>query len=291
MSELANNKDVKRGTLLVFIASLIYSFGGLFFKIIPYHSLAINSGRSILAGIVLLIFCKITKHKFVFNKVVIAAALCESATNTLFAIANKLTTAGNAIILQFTSPIFIILFSLLILKKKPSKRDLVASIVVIGGVVLFFIDSISAGNMVGNLLALASGATLAGMYMLKTTKDADPFTSVVLSVFINALIGLPWLVKTDFAAFGAKPLFYLFLFGVFEFGMAHVVFSIGIKTTPPVRASLIMGLEPIINPLIVALIYHEVLTTLAIIGAAIVFLSIFIYNYLNAKYPDPEDRS
>jgi drug/metabolite transporter (DMT)-like permease len=52
-----------------------------------------------------------------------------------------------------------------------------------------------------------------------------------------------------------------------------------------------MGLEPIINPLIVALIYHEVLTTLAIIGAAIVFLSIFIYNYLNAKYPDPEDRS
>ena len=149
---------MKRATLFVFLSSVFFALGGLFFKLISWDALAISSARSILAGLMIFIFLLIRKHKFVVNRCVIITALAISITNTLYAMANKLTTAGNTIVLQFSMPAFVILIMLLFFRKKPTKLELVTCLLVLAGIVCFFVDSLTAGNLLGNALALISGA-------------------------------------------------------------------------------------------------------------------------------------
>ena len=141
----------------VFLSSVFFAMGGLLFKIISWDALAISSARSILAGVAILNFLLIRKHHFVLNRDVVLAALSISATNTLYAMANKMTTAGNTIVLQFTMPVFVILIMALFFGKKPGKPECIVCLLVMAGIVCFFVDSLEAGNLMGNLLALASG--------------------------------------------------------------------------------------------------------------------------------------
>ncbi|MDO4941179.1 MAG: DMT family transporter [Erysipelotrichaceae bacterium] len=181
----------------VLFSAICFSFGGLFYKVAEWNSLAICSARSIIAFVVILVFLLIRKHKFVFNKNVVFAALANSLTAILYSISNKMTTAGNVIVLQFTMPIFVILITTIAYKNKPSKLELRTCFLVLFGIVLFFIDSISAGNMLGNSLALISGVTYALYFIFNKKQDSDPFTAILLSLVISSLVGLPELLNTD----------------------------------------------------------------------------------------------
>ena len=276
---------MKKSTFLVFLSCVCFATGGLFFKVAGWDALAINGARSLIAMIMLLVFLAAKKHRFVINRDVIIAGLSISCTNILFSLGNKLTTAGNTIVLQFSMPVFVIIIMALCFKKKPSGLDCITCFFVLGGIICFFIDSLSAGNMLGNALSLLSGITYACYFIFNSRDDSDPFTAIILCYVINTLVGLPSLFRTDIARTPPKELLCVLALGIIQQGLAQMFFSSGIKDTPPVTAALVSGFEPVLNPVLVAVFYHEYLTPLSIAGAVIVLVSIVAYNVLRARQP------
>lgn len=265
----------------MFLAAVLYSIGGLCIKLIPWGGMAINGGRTAIALVVIGLYLKVTHHRPKLNLWVLVGALCVCGTNILFSIANKLTTAGNTIVLQFTAPIFVILFSILLFGRKPKKLDLIACALVLGGVLLFFIDGLSAGGMPGNILALLSGVSYAGVFLLNDMPDSDPISSVFWGDVISAVVGLPFLgYETEFSP---NTLIALLVLGVFQVALAYILMVEGLKTTPPVTASLVSGIEPVLNPILVAVFYHEMIGPIALVGAMIVVGSVVLYNVILAR--------
>ncbi len=270
-----------RYALCVFIASVCFSTGGLFIKLIPWNALAINGARNLIGSAVIGIFLLVTRRRVVFNRRVLTGALSMIGVTTLFALANKLTTAANAIVLQFTAPVFVILFMAALYKQKPGKTDIVTCFAVLLGVVLFFVDGIRAGNLPGNIAAVLSGVCYAGVFMMNTGKDADAISSCFIGQLAAGILFIPLCLReTDFSA---PVLAALAALGVVQVGGAYILFSIGIRRTPPVTASLISGMEPILNPLLVAAFYGEAVSALSVAGAVIVVVSILAYNVKLAR--------
>ncbi len=181
-------KQRRAGTLCVFLSATLYSIGGLCIKLIPWSGIAINGARTAIALVVIGIYLLATRHRLELNRWVLLGAAAVCGTNTLYTIANKLTTAANAIVLQFTAPVFVIVFTALLLKTRPGKLDLSVCALVLGGVVLFFVESLSAGGMMGNFLALLSGISYAGVFMLNDLPDGDPISSVLWGDVIIAAV-------------------------------------------------------------------------------------------------------
>ena len=271
------------GTLFVFLAALLYSIGGLCIKVIPWNGMSINGGRTAIALVVLGAYLAAIRHKPRLNRWVFLGALCIFGTNTLFSLANKLTTAANTIVLQFTAPVFVIVFSALFWKKKPQKLDLAACAVVFGGVLFFFVDSLEAGGALGNLLAILAGAAYGGVFLLNDFPDADAISAVFWGDVLSAVTGLPFLVQET--VFTPAALTSLVILGVFQVAVAYILLTIGLRTTPPVTASLVSGIEPVLNPLLVAAFYGETVGPCALAGAAIVIAGVVGYNVLKAKQP------
>lgn len=209
---------------------------------------------------------------------VLLGALAVCGTNILFSIANKMTTAANAIVLQFTAPIFVMVFTAIFFRRRPGKLDLVTCAAVLGGILFFFVDSLSAGGMVGNVLALISGISYAGVFMMNDMPEGDAISSVFWGDVFSAVVGLPFVaMETDFSATAVVSVLIL---GVFQVALAYILLTIGLKTTPPVTASLVSGIEPVLNPILVAVFYHEMIGPTALVGAVIVVGSVVAYNVI-----------
>ncbi len=272
----------RRGVLYVFLAAVLYSLGGLCMKLIPaWNGLALNAGRSVIALVVYIIFFAMTKHKPKLNGWVLLGACCVCATNVLFALANKITTAANSIVLEYTAPIFVILLSAVLLRRHPDKLDLAACAVVFLGVLCFFLESLGGGHLSGDLLALLSGLTYGGVFMLNDIPDGDPISSVFWSAVMSTIIGLPQMLQQP--RLEGTALVSMIVLGVFQMGLAFVFLTLGLKTTPPITASLVTGIEPVLNPILVAVFYHEYMGALSIIGAVIVIAGVIGYNILKEK--------
>ena len=266
--------DKRRSVLFVFLASVCFSTGGLFI-------MAINGARNLIGAAVIGTYLLITRHRIVFSSRVLIGALAMIGVTTFFTISNKLTTAANTIVLQFTAPVFVILMMAVFYHQKPRRLDVITCVLVMLGVVLFFVDGIRAGNLIGNITAVLSGVCYAGVFMMNTGENADAISSCFLGQLAAGLAMTPLCFgETDFTA---QTLAAVIALGVIQVGGAYVLFSIGIKNTPPVTASLITGLEPIMNPLLVAVFYGETVSTLSIIGSVIVVCTIMVYNFLLAR--------
>jgi len=271
----------RRYALCVFLASVCFSTGGLFIKLIPWSALAINGARNLIGSAVIGIYLLVTHRRIIFNRRVLIGALSMIGVTTLFAISNKLTTAANAIVLQFTAPVFVILFMAILYRQKPGKVDILTCFAVLLGVVLFFIDGIQAGTLLGNTTAILSGVCYAGVFMMNTGEGADAISSCFIGQLAAGVIFTPLCFQeTDFSA---PVLAAVIALGVIQVGGAYILFSIGIQHTPPVTACLISGMEPILNPLLVAAFYGETVSPLSIVGSVIVVFSIIAYNIWLAK--------
>lgn len=271
----------RKGVLFVAAAALFYSIGGLCIKLIPWSGLSINAGRSAIGIFVLGLYLMLTHHKPRFNRWILLGSVGVFGTNTFFAMANKMTTAANAIVLQFTAPIFVILFGFLFFKKRPKRMDLYACAAVFGGIAFVFVDSLSMGGMLGNVVALLSGVSYAVMFLLNDLPDSDPLSSVFWGYFLSAVIGMPSILQeTDFSA---NTLMVLFILGVFQLALGHICLCTGLVMTPPVTACLVSGIEPVLNPILVAVFYGETIGPFAMIGAAVVIVSVVAYNVIEAK--------
>ena len=249
--------EKQRGTLFVFLAAVLYSIGGLCIKVI------------------------LVRHRPRLDKWVALGAVSVCGTNVLFSVANKLTTAANTIVLQFTAPVFVVVLSILFWRKKPRRLDLAACALVLAGVLCFFLDSLEMGGMLGNALALLSGVSYAGVFLLNDLPNADPISSVFWGDVLSVLIGLPFLVRET--AFTPIAITSVIILGAFQVGLAYVLMCIGLRTTPAVTASLISGIEPVLNPILVALFYREPVGPMALVGAAIVVVSVVGYNVLRGQ--------
>lgn len=271
----------KKGALLVFMAAVLYSIGGLCIKLIPWSAMSINAGRNLVAILVVGSYLLLTRHRPKWNRWVALGAVCISGTNILFTLANKMTTAANAIVLQFTAPVFVLLLSTLVLRKKPQRLDLAVCAMVLAGVICFFLESLEAGDTLGNLVALASGLSYAGVFMLNDMPKADPISSVLFGDICSAVVGMPFLLRER--DFSLVPMTSLVVLGAFQVGLAYILMCEGLKTTPSVTASLLSGIEPVLNPVLVAVFYHETVGPLSLLGAVIVVGSIVAYNVLLAR--------
>lgn len=272
---------MRKSVLYVFLASVCFSTGGLFIKLIPWSPLAINGARNLIGAAVVGIFLLVTRHRIVFSRRVLTGALSTIGVTTLYAVANKLTTAANTIVLQFTAPVFVMLFMAVLYRQLPGKVDMLVCVLVMSGVVLFFIDGIQAGNLAGNIVAVLSGVCYAGVFMMNTGKDADALSSCFLGQLTAGVLLTPLCFRET--AFSLPVVASVAALGVIQVGCAYILFSIGIRNTPPVTASLITGLEPVLNPLLVAAFYGERVSGLSVAGCVVVVCSILAYNVWLAK--------
>ena len=277
MLEKQHKNTALSGSLLVLASAIIFSLGGVVIKLLPWHSLSINAARNGVALLITAVFVRCIRHKLVFNKSVLLGAAAMAATTTLFCLATKMTTAANAILLQYTSPVFIILYSWLFFRQKPKKLDIGMCVASFAGIACFFMDSLSGGHLVGDGLALAAGAAYAVVFMSNLLPGGDAISAFFFGEVLSTAIGLPWLVQET--AFTPAALAGGIGLGVI-IGGGYVLLSIALCTTPPVAANLLSAVEPVLNPMWVALFYGEILTPLAMAGFIIVLASVVVYNVL-----------
>ncbi len=275
--------------LLNLMCALFFSLGGTLVKLVPWSGMSVSSGRAIIATVMLILYMKLRKQKFVFNKAVLIGGCAIGFSSILYVVSNKLTTAANAILIQYTAPVFIIFYLWMFFREKPKKIDIAATVIISVGEICFFIDSLSVGGMTGNLLALLGGAIYAVVFMMKRFDGADTLSSVLVGFVICSIAGLPWLLsETEFTPVSIGGILAI---GVVQYGLGYICMAEGLRGTPPLTASLISMVEPIINPIIAAVVLHEMLTPVALVGAAIVIVSVILYNIAQEKLkpkPFPE---
>lgn len=261
----------KKGILAVVIAALLWSTGGLFIKLISLNSLQLSFFRSLFAGLVILALFR--KEAIKFNKWSLFTGLCYAGVLTFFVMATKLTTAANAIFLQYTAPIYVLILEPVLLKTKFERINLITIIFTFAGMALFFVGKLSAGDIEGNTFALISGICLTFMFlgMRKSGEDYKFSTIFWGNVFVVLATGysvleLPAMSMGDLAMVG-----YL---GIFQIGIAYVIFSYGINKVEAIEASLLAMIEPVLNPVWVLIGYGEMPSTWAIAGGVIIIMAI-----------------
>ena len=265
----------------MFLAAVLYSLGGLCMKLIPWSGIALNGGRCAIALVVYALYLLLTHHKLKLNRWILLGAIAVCGCNLLFAMANKMTTAANAIVLQYTAPVFVILLSVLLFRRRVVRLDVAACVVVFGGVVCFFVESLAGGQLAGDVIALLSGLAYAVIFLLNDFPEGDAIASIFLGTMLSTLIGLPAILQQP--PLQGEALISMLVLGLLQTGAAYICLTIGLKHTPPVTASLISGIEPVLNPILVALFYGELMGPLSLLGAVIVITGVGAYNVLLAK--------
>ena len=276
-------KRASLGFWMVLLSGLLFSFGGLIIKLLPWQPLSINAARNLVGVLITFIFAKAIGHKIVFNKSVLISAAAMAYTTTGFCIANKMTTAANTILLQFTSPVFVILFCWILWKQKPAKRDIIMCLCVFAGILCFFFESLSGGKILGDLIALSTGVTYAVVFLSNKMKGGDAVSAFFFGELLSAIIGLPFLLKET--VFTPSVIGGAIIFGCF-LGGGYILVSIGLRLgISPVRANLVSAIEPVLNPAWVSLFYGENMTGLSIVGFIVVLVSIVFFNLMPKKSP------
>ncbi len=271
----------QRALLLMILASVCWSIAGLFIKQVTWHPVVIAGLRSLISGTFILFF--VDKKKMYFNKKVIFGSTMYIFVAGLFVIANKLTTSTNAILLQFTAPIWVVVISVLFLHQKPSKKDIAAVAIVIAGMVLFFFGDLQVGNIYGNILAIMAGVSLAVMLLImRSETSASPLLIPLYGSFMTFVVALPFIILFP-PQLTPVNVINIVILGVFQLGMGYLLFSIAVPYVSTLEASLIMVIEPLLNPVWVFLFIGEKPTFQAIIGGIIVIVTVLSYQVSNLK--------
>jgi len=267
---------------MLVIAALFWSMGGVLIKYITWSPLAVASGRGLIAAVFLAIACR--PLRFTWSPLQIAAALAYAACTLSFVTATKLTTAANAILLQYTAPIYIALFGAWLLNEKATRVDWMTIIVALGGMTLFFADEVKLSNVLGNTIAIISGVFFATMtILLRKQKGGSPTESLILGNVLAGLIGLPWLLTAPAqpaAGWGA-----LLALGTLQLGVSYMFYARAIRHVTAMEAVLIPVVEPILNPVWTALVLNERPGPWAMVGGAIVLSAVTFRAIFSIRRP------
>ena len=272
------------------ICATLWSVAGIFMKLLPWNGFAVAGLRSLIAGLTVAAYILLRGMHIIINRRTLITGVFTACVYTCFAVANKLTTAANAIVLQFTSPVFIVIFSALILKKRIRRNDaLVVSFTLIG-IALFFFDQLKPGYILGNFVAIAAGMFMAGMFMAVGELEREQrFSGILIGQSLTFLVGLPFIIATR-PEFTVVSTLSILILGVFQLGISYVLYVESTQYCPPLACSLLGAAEPLLNPVWVLIFDGERPGIFALIGGVIVVVSITLWCVFGQEKP-AEDRA
>ena len=273
------------------ICATLWSIAGIFMKLLPWNGFAVASLRSLIAGLTIAAYILIRGKRIIINRRTIVTGVFTACVYTCFAVANKLTTAANAIVLQFTSPVFIVIFSALILKKRIRRSDaLVVSFTLIG-IALFFFDQLRPGYILGNFVAIAAGMFMAGMFMAVGELEGEQrFSGILIGQTLTFLVGLPFVIATR-PEFTAVTTLSILILGVFQLGISYILYVESSKYCPPLACCLLGAAEPLLNPVWVLIFAGERPGVFALIGGVIEKVSITLWCVFGQEKPEESPRT
>ena len=264
------------GILQMITCAVLWSIAGIFLKLLPWNGLAAGSLRSLVAGITIAVYMAL-------NRGTLLAGLLAGSVYICFALANKLTTAANAIVLQFTAPVFIVLFSAVLYKKEIRKPDLAVVLVVLAGIALFFFDQLGPSTVLGNFVAIAAGMFMAGMYMaVDRLEPQERFSAIVIGQAFAFLIGLPAVIITK-PVMNVTTVSCILILGVFQLGLSYILYVRASETCPPLACCLLGAVEPLLNPVWVMIFDGETPGVFALVGGIIVITAVTAWTVWDGK--------
>ncbi|MDF9824757.1 drug/metabolite transporter (DMT)-like permease [Breznakia sp. PF5-3] len=266
---------MKKGYLYLFITAFCWSTAGTFIRFNSQSGLLIACIGSVVALFFNLCFYR---KQWKFNSTILAVAIFQVICGITFIYANQLTSVGNAIVLQYTSMIFVLIFESVDKRRLPMLRQLVIIAIVIFGMVLFFLDSISVKGMIGNALAIISGAFFGLQFYINTKPLADAYSSTNISYCLTML----FLVFIFHDLFKVRSLEWgaMLASGVFQTALGGIFFAKGIKEVSAFTANVICMSEIILAPLWTFILFHETISIVSLFGAFIIVLGILANIYI-----------
>lgn len=257
----------RRAVGMLLAAAVLWSLGGVLIKWVHWHPVAIAGMRSLIGALVIgLLFRRELKFTGSFEQ--IGVAVTYAGTVVLFVIANKLTTAANAILLQYTAPIYVALFSPWFLGESTRRNDWLSLAAILFGMLLFFGDQLDFNGYLGNTVALLSGFCFGWLTLfLRRHREESAISGLVLGNLLAALVGLPFMFQSMPDAAGWVG---LLLLGVVQLGLPYVLYAWALRQVRAVEAILLPMIEPVLNPLWVFLLLGETPGPLALLGGAII---------------------
>lgn len=275
----------RKAMLLMAICAILWSIAGIFIKLISWNPLLIAGSRSLIAAAVLGLFMMMTGRKFKINRYSIISGIGLAGCLLCFVTANKLTTAANAIVLQYTAPIFIVIMSAVLFKKKMLASEIAVVLVTTVGIALFFFDQLSPGSVLGNIIAIIAGIFMAVMFVFtgqSANDDSTRMSGLLLAHMITSVIGISSLLFIEVHP-TTMEFVYIAILGIFQLGIPYVLYSLASKNCSALACSLIGTLEPLLNPVWVFLFVGEAPGIFALIGAVIVIGAITTWLLLQNR--------
>ena len=270
-------RDSRIGAIQVALGATCWSFAGVLGKWLPWNAFTINGLRSLVA--VLLLALARRSFRVRLSRGTVLGALGVTLTSMLYMAAIKLTTSANAIVLQYAAPAFVILFCWLFYGQRPSLRSVITAALIMLGVVLCFADRMGGGHLLGNLLALASAVTFALVFFCARMSDTNPADYS----YLGLLLCVPSAVCGFFdPAMSARPSEWLAVLGLGVcLAGGYYFISAAMGRVSPVFTVLLSNLEPVLNPIWVALFLPElgeIPGGMALVGSAIVLVTAAVYS-------------
>jgi len=279
---LATQALHRRAVALLLLTALLWSTSGLFVKLLHWHPLSIFSARGIVASVVFLIWLRRVHLRI--TPFLAAGAAGYMGAQFLFILSTRLTTAANAIFLQYTAPIYVLIFGVWFLGERPRRIDWITMVVIFVGMLLFFGQGLTLAGFYGNLAAILGGVALAMMIVCtRAQKDSHPAQIFLIGSCLGGLIGLPSVFQEIWSLADVAIIAYL---GIFQTGLAAALYSIAIRQVPALESNLILMLEPVLNPLWVFLVIGESPAPLALLGGAVVLGAIAVRAIVGVRRAD-----
>ncbi|HML38946.1 MAG TPA: EamA family transporter [Bacillota bacterium] len=277
-------KDSKnQAVLYMMLCAVLWSTAGILIKFLPWNPLVIAGFRSLISAGIYLLYMRYEKAKFKWNRDSVTGGLALMGTFIFFVAANKFTTSANAIVLQYSAPIFILILSAVVYRQKFRMGDVLTVAVTSAGISLFFLDKLSGGYLMGNLFGLAAGVSFASMFVVTGHADDDSRASgILLGHVFTAIVGIP------FAFFSPTPVTLstvavIVAMGVFQLGIPYILYGIAVRRCSPLACSLISVIEPLLNPLWVFLFNGEAPGFFALIGGVVVISAVAAWSVWSGK--------
>lgn len=273
-----NISEHNKGILAVFLTAILWSSGGLFIKLISLDSMELSFFRCAIAAVVFALMFR--KKILKLNSLALLNSFAYAAVLILFVIATKTTTAANAIFLQSTAPIYVLIFEPLLTKTKWERINIITIVVCFLGMILFFMGDLTPGDIKGNIAALLAGVAFAAFFLgMKKNEPQYGESSIFYGNVIVALICIPFI--TDMNSISVQDFAMVSFLGIFQIAFAYALFSYGLKRIIAVEASIISMFEPVLNPIWVFIGYGEVPSFYAIIGGIIIMTAITVRTLIS----------
>lgn len=277
-----------RNRLLLVSAALLFSTGGAVFKAITLNGWQVACFRSAIAALVML--AAIPESRRGWSWRIVPVGLAYAATLVTFVVANKLTTAANAIFLQSTAPLYLLLLGPFVLHERLRRADVLYLAGVLAGVTLFFVGSESAVATApdppkGNLIALGSGVTyalmLAGLRWLSRHERSTGLAASVLGNLFAFACALPMALPV--VAVTRTDIVLLVYLGVVQIGLAYILLTRGIRHIPAVEATTVLMIEPAMNPVWSWMAHGERPGALSLSGGALILAASIVNTWRRGR--------